>query len=145
MSDKIAEIRDRHKLADLFRNSPSMLCPKTHEDRATLLAEVERLTRERAVQRDLARAEVKWLTRERDNARAEVERLRNQTWYLLFGGSSVDGRGTGEYVGRTTDKKAAQKHWQKCKKNPCSVGGVVIVTDTKRTYVVFPKDWENGR
>ena len=44
MSDDIIEIiRARHLRDDRWRNLPSMICPQAHDDRATLLAEVERL------------------------------------------------------------------------------------------------------
>lgn len=57
-NDKIAEIRERHDRDAEWSGGWAQICPRTHADRATLLAEVERLTRER------------------DEARAEVERLR---------------------------------------------------------------------
>ena len=45
MSDDIIEIiRARHLRDDRWRNLPSMICPQAHDDRALLLAEVERLT-----------------------------------------------------------------------------------------------------
>ena len=44
MSDDIIEIiRARHLRDDRWRNLPSMICPQAHDDRATLLIEVERL------------------------------------------------------------------------------------------------------
>ncbi len=44
MSDDIIEIiRARHLRDDRWRNLPSMICPQAHDDRALLLAEVERL------------------------------------------------------------------------------------------------------
>ena len=52
-------------------------------------------------------------------------------WYLLYDGSSPDGRGAGNYIGRTTDKKVAKAHFKKCAEDPYSTGGVTIVTDTK--------------
>jgi len=54
-----------------------------------------------------------------------------ETWYLLFGGSSPDGRGEGDYVGRTTDKKVAFKHFNRISKDPYSTGCVKIITDTR--------------
>ena len=42
MSDKIAEIRARHSRDDRWRNLPSMICPQAHDDRALLLAEIEK-------------------------------------------------------------------------------------------------------
>ena len=43
MTDKIAEIRARHSQDERWHNGPSMLCPQSHDDRATLLIEIERL------------------------------------------------------------------------------------------------------
>ena len=40
--DKIAEIRARHLRDDRWRYSPSMMAPQMHDDRATLLDEVDR-------------------------------------------------------------------------------------------------------
>lgn len=59
-NDKIAEIRERHARDAEWSGGWAQICPRTHDDRATLLAEVEKLTRER------------------DEARVEVERLRAQ-------------------------------------------------------------------
>lgn len=42
MSDKIAKIRERHLHDERWRNGPSMISPQSHDDRALLLAEVER-------------------------------------------------------------------------------------------------------
>lgn len=50
-------------------------------------------------------------------------------WFLLFDGSSADGRGAGSYCGRTTDINIARRHLLTCKKNPYSIGGVKMVTD----------------
>jgi hypothetical protein len=83
--DKIAEIRARHE-------SPGVMLPmealgRSIEDRATLLAEIERLTRDR------------------DEARAEVERLRERLrWYAhqyCELGEAVEGCGklTGDQCG----------------------------------------------
>lgn len=41
--DNIEIIRARHLRDDRWRNLPSMICPQAHDDRALLLAEVERL------------------------------------------------------------------------------------------------------
>ncbi len=53
----------------------------------------------------------------------------SEPWFLLFGGSSPDGRGEGKYIGRTTDPKAAAWHWRKVHADPYSTGYVLIVTD----------------
>ena len=56
-----------------------------------------------------------------------------ETWFLLFGGSSVDGRSNGShcgpYEGRTTDRVVAQKHYREMRRNPYSIGEVRIITD----------------
>lgn len=56
-----------------------------------------------------------------------------ETWFLLFGGSSVDGRLNGShcgpYEGRTTDRVVAQKHYREMRRNPYSIGEVRIITD----------------
>lgn len=49
--------------------------------------------------------------------------------YLMFDGSSVDGRGQPNYTGKTTSKTIAKKHYNKCKKNPYSTGKVMVATD----------------
>lgn len=50
-------------------------------------------------------------------------------WYLLFDGSSPDGRGEPKYVGRTTSKALAQKHFKEVESNPYSTGKVMIAND----------------
>lgn len=50
-------------------------------------------------------------------------------WYLLFDGSSPDGRGEPKYVGRTTHKALAKKHFKKIDSNPYSTGKVLIAND----------------
>ena len=52
------------------------------------------------------------------------------TEYLLFDGTSVDGRGHASYTGRTTNPVKALNHYQRCM-NPYSTGYVIILTDTK--------------
>lgn len=61
-------------------------------------------------------------------------------WFLLYDGSSPDGRGHPEFVGRTTDPKEAKAHWEKCQ-NPYSTGKVVIVTDEKQEQASVRTDW----
>lgn len=72
MSDKISEIRERHSRDDRWRNT----LPQMHDDRAILLAEVDRLTHER----NEARAEIGQL-------RAENEALESglKVAYLMLG------------------------------------------------------------
>lgn len=52
------------------------------------------------------------------------------TWYLLYDGTSVDGRGDPKYIGRTLSEEDAIAHNNRCKTNPYSTGKVVIVTET---------------
>jgi hypothetical protein len=52
-------------------------------------------------------------------------------WFLLFDGSSPDGRGDPDYIGRTTDKAKAKAHAKKCSENPYCTGYVVVCTDTQ--------------
>ena len=55
MTDKINEIRERHLRDEPWRHIPSMICPQAHDDRATLLAEVDRLRAETEQLRDILR------------------------------------------------------------------------------------------
>jgi hypothetical protein len=43
LDEKLTEIRERHKKDARWHCGPSMICPQSHEDRAFLLAEIERL------------------------------------------------------------------------------------------------------
>lgn len=55
----------------------------------------------------------------------------HKTWFLLYGGTSCDGRGQPTYVGRTTCPKKALKHQQMLEKgSPYSLGHVEAITDT---------------
>lgn len=51
-------------------------------------------------------------------------------WYLLFDGSSPDGRGTANYIGRTLSRQEAKRFLKKNSDNPYWTGYVLIVTDT---------------
>lgn len=55
------------------------------------------------------------------------------TIYLLYDGSSVDGRGIPDYIGWTLDKTEAFKHSNKCRSNPYCTGYVSIVTKSSIT------------
>ncbi len=57
--------------------------------------------------------------------------VRSVIWFLLFDGSSPDGRGYPDYIGRTTNRKEAHKHYRLCKDNPYSTGCVKVATDTE--------------
>ena len=51
-------------------------------------------------------------------------------WYLLYGGSSADGRGDAVYKGRTIEKSEALAFYVKhIKDNPYSTGKVQIITN----------------
>ena len=80
MSDKIADIRERHKASDNnFIEYESTW--DIHADRATLLAEVARLNKDLLAQNaccDGAAAQDAHIRREREEHRAEVEKLRSE-------------------------------------------------------------------
>lgn len=63
-------------------------------------------------------------------------------WYLLYDGSSVDGRGDPTYKGRTKSKKKAIKHFKEVKSSPYSCGRVVIVNDDKEIVASWEEDFE---
>ena len=65
------------------------------------------------------------------------------TLYVLYDGSSCDGRGNPYYIGRTKDKKVAKAHFNKCKKNPYSIGEVRIMTDTTFHTAMSVEDLED--
>ena len=70
--------------------------------------------------------------------------MSNDTLYLLFDGSSPDGRGRADYIGRTTDAKVARKHFDKCKNDFYSTGKVIAVTDTEHKLMFIDSDWEKA-
>lgn len=89
MTDKIAEIRARHARHELVGSSGSVIDTTgfswtipglvAHADRATLLAEVDRLRADLATQHgccDGAASQDAHVRQEREEHRAEVERLR---------------------------------------------------------------------
>ncbi len=55
--------------------------------------------------------------------------MTHPVWYLLYGGSSEDGRGPGKYIGRTTESDVAFKHARECASDPYSTGYVIALTD----------------
>lgn len=55
--------------------------------------------------------------------------LDSGTEYLLFDGSSPDGRGDPKFVGRTRDKIAAMEHHLECRANPYSCGKVMTLNE----------------
>jgi hypothetical protein len=60
-----------------------------------------------------------------------------ETWYVLYGGTSVDGMGPGIYVGRTTDEKVALEHYHKCRKDPLALDMCWFIWTTKHTECNF--------
>lgn len=61
-------------------------------------------------------------------------------WYLLYGGTSEDGIGQGEYEGRTRSRGKALEHYWKIKRDTYSVGRVVIYTKTEEKLVCCESD-----
>lgn len=86
MSDEIQEIRARHLRDERWRYSPSMICPQMHDDRAFLLAEVDRQRAEterlRAANKELV-AGIDNISRrnreEIERLRAEIERMKRDS------------------------------------------------------------------
>ena len=64
-----------------------------------------------------------------------------ETWYLLLSGSSADGIGTPDYIGRTKDMEIAKAHVKKERSSPFSTGGVQIINDNSTGfYFDWPSD-----
>lgn len=69
---------------------------------------------------------------EADEILAEPPAPKLTSWFLLYGGSSEDGRGNPVYKGRTTQPDVALAFFRKnIKNNPYSTGNVTLVTDTQ--------------
>ena len=91
-NDNIEIIRERHARDDRWRNLPSMICPQAHDDRATLLAEVERLRvlntllerndEKRVDEVERLREQIERMTCDRNKAVVEVDKLRVDTELL---------------------------------------------------------------
>lgn len=64
-----------------------------------------------------------------------------KTIFLLYGGSSADGRGSGRYIGRTEDKEKAKKHYLKVYNDPYSTGQVKILSKGEETVAGYWTDW----
>lgn len=75
------------------------------------------------------------------NESVEQKVVISETWFVLFDGSSEDGRGGGRYCGRTTNKEIARKHYEKFAKNPYSCGKVFIVTNESAGNADHWTDW----
>lgn len=65
-----------------------------------------------------------------------------ETWYLLYEGTSVDGSGSAPYHSRTTVKEVAKWFWEKERRNPYSTSRVVVITDTKEQRIVYGSQWD---
>lgn len=65
-----------------------------------------------------------------------------KTWFLLFDGSSPDGRGQPAFVGRTTNKAKARKHYEACRKDPYSTGNVRIATNHNYSIASAETNWD---
>lgn len=63
-------------------------------------------------------------------------------WYLLFGGSSVDGRGEGKYIGRTLNRNEAIAHFYQCNSDPYSTGYVLIISDEVHRRAIYLEDFK---
>ena len=50
-------------------------------------------------------------------------------WYLMYDGSSPDGRGSAKYVARTLSKEHAEEFYNSNKENPYWTGYVDIITN----------------
>ncbi len=64
-----------------------------------------------------------------------------EKWYLLYGGSSEDGRGPGRYEGRTVDHQEALLHFIKVKSSPYSTGRVLVITDDQEIVASRERDF----
>ncbi len=65
------------------------------------------------------------------------------TWFLLFDGSSPDGRGHAEFIGRTENSNKARDHYNQCKRNWHSNGYVQVVTDTRTFHADHLTNWSD--
>lgn len=74
--------------------------------------------------------------------KTESDTEKNPTWFLLYDGTSPDGRGHPKYIGRTTDLEKALKHFQKCAHSPNSIGEVKIINDKHERTVLFASDFK---
>ena len=62
-------------------------------------------------------------------------------WFLLYDGSSCDGYGSPDYVGRTTDPKEAEKFYKANINNPYSLARVDIIDDDNIQRASKRVDW----
>lgn len=50
--------------------------------------------------------------------------------YILYGGESADGTGSGYFLKATESKEEALKHYKSIKSNPYSTGEVQVLTES---------------
>lgn len=65
-----------------------------------------------------------------------------QHQFVMYFGSSEDGRGTPQYKGRTTDFSIALKHLQRIEKNPYTFGHVTVQSDTCEEFYTSSENLE---
>lgn len=84
--------------------------------------------------------EIAWQARTR---REQVEKDSMPPIYMLYDGSSVDGMGKPDYVGRTTSKAEAREFMDRHKGSPYWIGCVKVLTD-KFVHLIHKcsPDWE---
>ena len=63
------------------------------------------------------------------------------SWYLLYAGDSVDGRGRPQYIGRTTDEQEAMRYAYECTLSPYNIGRVIEVTDSSESVLRVVKKY----
>lgn len=68
--------------------------------------------------------------------------MTEETWFVLYGSISIDGRGEGHYCGRTTDLEVAKQHYKNCADNPFNNGEVIAYTGTKEVRIYWETDWD---
>lgn len=64
--------------------------------------------------------------------------------FLLYGGSSADGRGQPEYEGRTADAREAYEHWKRLDADYSSTGEVRRITATEQ-HTMRGSNWARYR
>jgi hypothetical protein len=62
-----------------------------------------------------------------------------EAWYLIYEGSSPDGRGSPAFSYRTTDRARALNSLKEMRDNPYSNGYVIMVTDEESTDLSWNK------
>ena len=66
------------------------------------------------------------------------------TWFVLFEGISVDGRGgRARFLKRTLDLSEAKAHYQACRDDPYSIGYVLVITETECSHASPWTCWES--